>query len=83
MRTLGTALVGLGPRATRQRLLAAQRRRHEDLHHDVAQEHGETERREVPSDGSHRVREIILQAPTLATPGSMLRRLSLEDTIVG
>lgn len=62
MRALWAAL--MGGRATAgcgQRLLTAERCRNEDLHHHVAQHHGETQRREMPSDGSHRLAEIILQ----------------------
>jgi hypothetical protein len=62
MRALRTAL--MGGRATAgcgQRLLTAERCRNKDLHHDVAQNHSEAQRREMPSDGSHRLTEIILQ----------------------
>jgi hypothetical protein len=38
------------------RLLAAQNGRHEHLHDHVAQNHGQTERREVTPDRSHRYR---------------------------
>ena len=74
----------LGPGPS-QRLLAAQRRRNEDLHHHVAEDHGQTQRREVPSDGSHRLPEIIQQAFGIgsrrpASPAST-DRLSPHDSI--
>ena len=62
MRALRAAL--MGARATGgcgQRLLTAERCRNEDLHDHVAQHHGQPQRREMPSDGSHRLSEIILQ----------------------
>ena len=62
MRALRAALMGGRASAGRgQRLLTAERCRNEDLHDHVAQHHGQAQRREVPSDGSHRLAEIILQ----------------------
>ena len=56
-----TALVSLGPGSgAPEGLLTAQRRRHQDLHHEVTEDHGEAKRREVPSKGRHQD-EIILQ----------------------
>ena len=62
MRALRAALMSGRATAGRgQRLLTAERCRNEDLHHHVAQHHGQAQRREMPSDGSHRLVEIILQ----------------------
>jgi NAD(P)H-dependent FMN reductase len=63
MRALGAALMrGRTTAGPGQRLLTAKRCRNEDLHDHVAQHHCQAQRREVPSDGSHRLAEIILQA---------------------
>ena len=80
MSASGATFVGINALARRQRFLTTERRRHKDLHHEVTQDHGETQRREVPSDRSHRQPEIILQPAGWGSRPQRLQRGTEQQT---